>query len=99
MVAAIFLSSCSSSDDNLLIVDLSVDSLSGIWKMTHAYVSPGGETTWQTVENGTEYTFSPNGNFSASQDECSTGTYNLDLMQARFHSLVQITQKVCAPSM
>jgi len=78
-VAAIFLSSCSSSDDNLLIVDLSVDSLSGTWKMTHAYVSPGGETTWQTVDNGIEYTFSPKGNFSASQDECSTGTYNLDL--------------------
>ena len=78
-VAAISLSSCSSSDDSLLIVDLSVDSLSGTWKMTHAYVSPGGETTWQTVENGTNYTFSPNGNFSASQDECPTGTYNLDL--------------------
>ena len=51
-VAAISLSSCSSSDDSLLIVDLTVDSLSGTWKMTHAYVSPGGETTWQTVYQG-----------------------------------------------
>ncbi|MFV9485032.1 lipocalin family protein [Christiangramia sp. ASW11-125] len=78
-VAAISLSSCSSSDDSLLIVDLTVDSLSGTWKMTDAYVSPGGETTWQTVENGTEYTFSPNGNFNVTQEECPTGTYNLNL--------------------
>ena len=81
-VAAISLSSCSSSDDSLLIVDLTVDSLSGTWKMTDAYVSPGGETTWQTVENGTEYTFSPNGNFNATQEECPTGTYNLDLNES-----------------
>jgi len=81
-VAAISLSSCSGSDDSLLTVDLSVDSLSGTWKMTHAYVSPGGETSWQTVENGTEYTFSPNGNFSATQDQCPIGTYNLDLNES-----------------
>lgn len=82
-VAAISLNSCSSSDDSLLIVDLTVDSLSGTWKMTEAYVSPGGETTWQTVENGTEYTFFPNGNFNATQDECPTGTYSLDLNESK----------------
>ena len=73
----ILASSCSKNEDPIKPVDLSIDTISGVWKLTDTYISPGGETTWQPVENGREYTFFPDGSFELSEGECPSGTYNI----------------------
>ena len=74
---------CNNPEDSLHVVDLSVQNLAGTWKLTEAYVSPGGETTWQSVEEGMEYDFNTDGSFDASEGNCLSGTYNLDLEAER----------------
>ncbi|MGA8854485.1 MAG: lipocalin family protein, partial [Christiangramia sp.] len=73
----ILASSCSKDEDPIKPVDLSIDTISGVWKLTDTYISPGGETTWQSVENGREYTFHPDGSFELSEGECLSGTYSI----------------------
>ncbi|GAA4325474.1 hypothetical protein GCM10023115_40430 [Pontixanthobacter gangjinensis] len=71
--------SCSNDEFELKVSNLTIEKLEGTWKLTETYISPGGETTWRTVEDGMEYVFKNNNTFQASEGECREGNYELDL--------------------
>ena len=77
VIVTFSLLSCS-NEESLVQPDLSLSGIVGKWKLTEAYVSPGGETTWQTVEDGFEYTFGANGSFSSNAQIQCDGNYDLD---------------------
>ncbi|MDT0676080.1 lipocalin family protein [Autumnicola musiva] len=70
---------CNSEDEEITVLDVSIQNLTGTWKLTEVYVSPGGETEWRPVANGHTYTFSGNGTFSSTGlDSCKEGEYSLN---------------------
>ncbi|MFV8226544.1 lipocalin family protein [Christiangramia aquimixticola] len=77
LLISLAFSSCSSPEE-LRTTDLNVPDIIGKWKLVEYYVSPGGETTWQTAEDGYEYTFTAKGDFMSSQEETCPGTYALN---------------------
>ncbi|MBT8295325.1 MAG: lipocalin family protein [Gramella sp.] len=79
MLVIFFVTSCSKNESTLEVLDLSMKSFQGTWKLTDVYISPGGETTWQSIEDGTVYNFNSDGTFQSSENECSDGTFELDL--------------------
>ncbi|MUP46153.1 hypothetical protein E0K83_10405 [Gramella sp. BOM4] len=84
IISILFLNqACNRADEPLKIIDLSVQNIAGTWKLTEAYVSPGGETTWQPVEGGIEYVFKTDATFQASGGNCQSGSFDLDLEAER----------------
>jgi hypothetical protein len=65
--------SCSNNDDSLNLEK----SLVGEWQLVETYVDPGdGSGSWQKVDNGFFYIFSPNGQFTSNRfSECKSGKY------------------------
>lgn len=74
VLLVISFSGCS-EDEQSFQPDLSVDSIVGTWKLTESYVSPGGETTWQQVEDGYKYTFGADGSFSSTNNSECEGVF------------------------
>ncbi len=75
----LFFNACSSNDNNpIKPVDLTVNTLNGVWRLTETYISPGGEASWSPVENGIEYTFDFDGTFKLSEGECDSGNYRIE---------------------
>ncbi|TBW28577.1 lipocalin family protein [Gramella sp. KN1008] len=69
--------SCSKEDNNLKPLDLSVNNITGTWQLTETYLSPGGETEWQEIENGPTYNFKSNGSFTYSEGDCTSGNFEI----------------------
>ncbi|MDT0687491.1 lipocalin family protein [Autumnicola psychrophila] len=76
----LLLSGCESDDEQQLkVLDLTTTNLVGTWKLSETYVSPGGETSWQPVEDGSSYTFTQEGTFTSDNNEnCAEGEYTVD---------------------
>lgn len=45
-------------------VPLNVSKILGSWLLSESYISPGGDTTWQSVDDGDIYNFKIDGTFS-----------------------------------
>ena len=72
-------SGCNSEDEELIVLDLTTTNLVGTWKLSESYVSPGGETTWQPVEDDRSYTFTKEGTFTSNiYETCTEGEYTVD---------------------
>ncbi|MDT0688382.1 lipocalin family protein [Salegentibacter sp. F188] len=73
-------SGCESDDkEQLKVLDLTTTNLVGTWKLSESYVSPGGETSWQAVEDGSSYTFTNEGTFTSDfYENCTEGEYTVD---------------------
>lgn len=67
--------SCSEKEKPI-VMDLSTINFGGTWKLVESYVSPGGETSWEPVEDGLEYTFDGDGSFTATWEVCNSGSYS-----------------------
>lgn len=52
------------NSSNQALVPLSSTSLVGKWQLSETYISPGGPTEWQGVENGNIYEFSSKGEYA-----------------------------------
>lgn len=86
LLSIFFFIGCSEKEnDELNPVDLSRETILGKWKLTETYISPGGETTWQTVENGKVYDLHNDGTFELSEGECNSGTFELEDDKIHFH--------------
>ncbi|MDT0642896.1 lipocalin family protein [Zunongwangia sp. F363] len=70
---------CNSEEEEITVLDVNVQNITGTWELTESYVSPGGETEWRPVKNGNIYTFFDNGKFSSSgRQNCSEGEFTLE---------------------
>ncbi|WP_373059057.1 lipocalin family protein [Zunongwangia sp. H14] len=70
---------CNSEDEEIIVLDVNVQNISGTWKLTETYLSPGGETEWQAATGDHMLTFSEDGTFNASGlQNCGEGEYSFD---------------------
>lgn len=84
------LSSCdkdNSKEDN---IPLNASKIVGSWQLVEAYISPGGDATWQTVEDGDIYNFNIDGTFSQTNtfenayDRSGNFTYDKAMLELTF---------------
>lgn len=56
----------------------------GSWKLVEANISAGGPQYWQEIENGEEFEFLSNGNFSSNKyAECTGGEFSIKSNELR----------------
>jgi len=72
LTTLISLSSCTIDDTD--------DSIIGTWVLKNIYTNPGvGAGSWTPVDNGYQYTFYSNGDFTSTRfSECTNGTYSIE---------------------
>ena len=74
VLICLLITSC--GDDDTSDPLQSKESLVGSWQLVEQYISPGGPTTWKTVENGYIVTF--NSDFTLQDfNQCKEGTYTI----------------------
>ena len=77
IVLIVLLFSCSNSKDEPVVT---AKPLIGKWKIIEAKISSGGSlpSTWTSITNGYELSFSDNGNYSTTKySTCNSGTYTV----------------------
>jgi len=76
---ALIFTACKKDDDHVADntrLAKTPEQLAGKWKQVASYVSPGGQTEWQTVKDGPVWTFTVDSNFISNT---SYNGYKLDL--------------------
>lgn len=79
-ISLLFLMQCQNDDTEFDNTPVDDTSLVGEWLLTESYVSPGGATEWQDVDEGYRYIFDEFGNYERTnfdKETLNTGSYEI----------------------